>query len=157
MSIDQTLFREALRHFASGVTVVTTTVDDRPVGLTVSAFTSLSLEPTLVLICIDRQAQSHAAIAQAGMFAVNILKEDQAHLSHLFASRTEGSKFASIDYHRSEQGLPLLDDALTTLECRVIDTCDGGDHTIYIGEVMAARVSSGAPLIHYQSAYRRLE
>lgn len=156
MSIDQGLFREAMRHFASGVTVVTTTLDDRPVGLTVSAFTALSLEPTLVLIAIDRRAASHAAIASAGVFAVNILAEDQAHLSRLFASR-DPNKFASAGYRLSDSGLPLLDGALVTLECRVVEAVTGGDHTVYFGEVVAARIGVGAPLVYYQSGYRRLE
>jgi len=154
-SVDQTTFREAMRHFASGVTVVTTIFDDRPVGITVSAFSSLSLEPPLVLICIDRRAESHGAIAAAGVFAVNILKQDQAHLSRLFASRN-ANKFASVSYDLSDLGLPILQDALTTLECRVAEAVAGGDHTIYIGEVLDAHVNSGQPLIYYESAYRDL-
>jgi len=102
-----------MRHFASGVTVVTTIVGDRPAGITVGAFSSLSLEPPLVLICIDRGAESHGAIAAAGVFAVNILKQDQAHLSRLFASRN-ANKFASVSYDLSDLGLPILQGALTT-------------------------------------------
>ena len=156
MSIDQGLFRQAMRHFASGVTVVTTTVDDRPVGLTVSAFSALSLEPTLVLIAIDRRAASHAAIAMSGHFAVNMLAEDQAHLSRLFASR-DPNKFAAAGYRLSDSGLPLLDGALVALECRVVDAVAGGDHTVYFGEVVAAQIGVGAPLVYYQSGYRRIE
>ncbi len=155
MSIDQTRFREAMRHFASGVTVVTTVVNDRPAGITVSAFSSLSLEPPLVLVCVDRRAETHGAIAAAGVFAVNILKEDQAHLSRLFASRN-ANKFASVSYYLSDLGLPILQDALTTLECRVVEEVAGGDHTIYIGEVVDAHINSGEPLIYYESAYRDL-
>ena len=156
MSIDQGLFRAAMRHFASGVTVVTTTVDDRPVGLTVSAFSALSLEPTLVLIAVDRRAASHAAIAGAGHFAVNILAEDHAHLSRLFASR-DPNKFASASYLLSDLGLPLLDEALVTLECRVVEAVAGGDHTVFFGEVVTAEIGVGAPLVYYESGYRRLE
>ena len=153
--MNQLHFREALRNFASGVTVVTTADQDRPAGMTVSAFSAVSLDPPLIQICVDRQAFTHEVIARAGQFAVNILAEDQAHLSRLFASH-EQHKFASVSYRRSDTGLPLLDGVLTALECRVVEAVIAGDHTIYIGEVLATHSGAGAPLLYYQSAYHQL-
>ncbi len=153
--MNQLQFREALRNFASGVTVVTTADQDRPAGMTVSAFSAVSLDPPLIQICVDRQAFTHEVIARAGQFAVNILAEDQAHLSRLFASH-EQHKFASVSYRRSDTGLPLLDGVLTALECRVVEAVAAGDHTIYIGEVLATHIGAGAPLLYYQSAYHQL-
>ena len=153
--MNQLQFREALRNFASGVTIVTTADQDRPAGMTVSAFSAVSLAPALIQISVDRQAYTHDVIARAGQFAVNILAEDQAHLSRLFASH-DLHKFASVSYRRSDSGLPLLDGALTTLECRVVEAVAAGDHTIFIGEVLATHIGAGAPLLYYQSAYHQL-
>ncbi len=153
--MNQLQFREALRNFASGVTVVTTADQDRPAGMTVSAFSAVSLDPPLIQICVDRQAFTHEVIARAGQFAVNILAEDQAHLSRLFASH-EQHKFASVSYRRSDTGLPLLDGVLTALECRVVEAVAAGDHTIYIGEVLTTHIGAGAPLLYYQLAYHQL-
>lgn len=155
MSIDQSLFRHVMSHFASGVTVVTTAAEGQFVGITVSSFTSLSLEPTLVLICIDHSAPSHDLIASAGMYAVNILSEDQEYLSQRFAFSNE-ERFVPGSYMLSERGLPLLEGVLATLECRVVNAFPGGDHTIYVGEVIAARVGMGRPLLYYRSRYHQL-
>lgn len=156
MSIDQLQFRQVMSHFASGVTVVTTADAGYLAGITVSSFASLSLEPTLVLICIDKRASSHAAIASSGMFAVNILAEDQAHLSQRFAAPNV-EKFVPGSFTLSERGLPLLTGTLAAIECRVVNVLPGGDHTIFIGEVVAAQVGQGRPLLYYRSQYRQLD
>lgn len=156
MSIDQTQFRQALSHFASGVTVVTTCHQGFCHGITVSAFCSLSLVPPLVLICIDQRNTSHQLLEVAGMFAVNMLAEESEHLSRLFASR-EPDKFATVAHHLGETGMPLLDDALATLECRVVDRFPGGDHSIFVGEVLSAGTRDDSrPLLYYRGGYRQL-
>jgi flavin reductase (DIM6/NTAB) family NADH-FMN oxidoreductase RutF len=156
VGISHTEFRRVLSHFASGVTVVTTCVQDVCHGITVSAFCSLSLEPPLVLICIDRQAQAHTLLREAGVFAVNVLAEDGERLSRLFASR-EPDKFAQVRYTRGQTGAPLLSDALATLECRLVDQYPGGDHTIFIGEVVSGNAQDRAgPLLYYRSGYHSL-
>ncbi|GAB4448281.1 MAG: flavin reductase family protein [Chloroflexi bacterium OHK40] len=153
--IDEPLFRQVMGHFATGVTVVTTAHHGRLSGITVSSFTSLSLRPTLVLICIDHRASSHAAIAEAGAFAVNILAEGQEYLSRRFAS-AEAEKFTAGTYELSPRGLPLLRGALARIECTLQSTLPGGDHSIFVGEVVAASCHDGRPLLYYRSGYHTL-
>lgn len=142
-------------HFASGVTVVTTALDGVLYGLTVSSFASLSLDPQLVLVSIDHSVGSHAAIHESGLFAVNILREDGERLSRHFATR-DSAKFKGIAYQTGQTGVPLLDDALATIECRVVQEAAGGDHTIFIGEVVSTNASEGKPLLYYRSGYHQL-
>jgi flavin reductase (DIM6/NTAB) family NADH-FMN oxidoreductase RutF len=142
-------------HFASGVTVVTTACDKQLAGLTVSSFTSLSLNPTLVLICVANYASSLGIIADAGQFAVNILTEDQQDVSRRFAD-PHAERFPAGSYVLSPHGLPLFPGSLATLECKVMQALPGGDHTIFIGEVFEAQINSGRPLLYYRSGYRRL-
>ncbi len=153
--IDESLFRQTMSHFASGVTVVTTAHEGRLAGLTVSSFASLSLRPPLVLICIDHTADSHDVIAAAGQFAVNILAEGQEYLSRRFAM-SDGEKFAPHSYTLSPSGLPLLHGVLAQIECRLHSSLPGGDHTIFTGEVFNARVFSGRPLLYFRSGYHQL-
>ena len=155
LAIDQDEFRRVLGHFASGVTVVTTRYEDLDYGITVSSFSSLSLVPPLVLICIDHHATIHAALQGSGGFAVNILAEDGERLSRHFASHLDG-KFRGIAYHFRLTGAPLLDDALATIECRLASHTPGGDHTIFVGEVLAASTRRGRPLLYYRSGYHQL-
>ena len=156
MSIDPGLFRQAMSRFASGVTIVTTAHEGAPAGLTVSSFASLSLTPALVLVCIDRNAGSHEPLAKAEMFAVNILAEGQEHLSNRFARHDE-ERFQAGTYSLSSHGLPLISGALAQIECRRTDSLPGGDHTIFIGEVVTITFADGAPLVYYRSGYQRLE
>lgn len=155
MPVDDAQFKLAMSHFASGVTVVTTEHEGRPYGMTVAAFSSLSLHPPLVLICIEKSVKTHDAIAAAGKFGVNILASTQADLSNRFASRVE-DKFAGIAVSRGELGVPLLDGAITALECRLSSQLPGGDHTIFVGEVEGIRVAEGAPLVYFRSGYREI-
>ena len=150
-------FRRVLSHFATGVTLITTLDGDaRPTGLTASAFTSVSLEPPLVLVCVDHKAQCFPAIREAGRFAVNILGADQEHLSRRFASaRTD--KFDGVTYEVSDRGLPLIAGALARLECTTMSAHVEGDHTIFVGRVDGADVSSGQPLLYFRGHYNRLE
>jgi flavin reductase (DIM6/NTAB) family NADH-FMN oxidoreductase RutF len=155
LTIDQNEFRRVLGHFASGVTVVTVADADGLHGITVSSFCSLSLQPPLVLICIDKRVTTHAALDQAGHFAVSILRQDGEHLSRHFASR-DMDKFNGIAYHTGITGAPLLDEALALIECRIAQTADGGDHTIFIGEVLTATATDDKPLLYFRSGYHKL-
>lgn len=155
MPIDDAGFKLAMSHFVSGVTVVTTEHEGRLFGLTVASFASLSLHPPLVLVCIEKSVKSHDAIAGSGRFGVSILGEDQADLSNRFASRAE-DKFAGVGLRTGELGVPLLENALTTLECRLHETLPGGDHSIFVGEVMTAQTREGAPLVYFRSGYRAI-
>jgi len=156
MGISQEEFRHTLSHFASGVTIVTTReADGRPTGLTAAAFTSVSLDPPLVLVCVDRSSNSLAALIAYGRFAVHILADDQEALSRRFASK-EDNKFSGVSFAPGKLDLPILDSALAVLECRTVHTYDGGDHTIFVGEVEAAHTGQGSPLLYYRGRYGRL-
>lgn len=143
-------------HFATGVTVVTTLdKEGKPFGLTANAFTSLSLNPPLVLICVDKTVQCYPFFEESKLFAVNILGEGQEEISRRFA--TKGiEKFAGVQWHRGAHGLALLDDAIGHMECRIVQSYDGGDHTIYLGEVLRAEASGERPLIFFKGKYHRL-
>jgi flavin reductase (DIM6/NTAB) family NADH-FMN oxidoreductase RutF len=155
MPIDEPGFKLAMSHFASGVTVVTTEYGGRAYGMTVASFASLSLRPPLVLVCIEQSVKTHDAIAGAGKFGVSILGSDQAAISSRFASRTD-DKFAGVDLRRGALDLPLIAGALTTLECSLRDRLPGGDHTIFIGEVIEAQTRDGAPLLYFRSGYHEM-
>ncbi len=149
-------FRHVLGHFASGVTVVTTRdAVGRPEGLTASAFTSVSLDPPLVLVCVDLEARSHAAIEACDRFAINVLGAHQEALSRRFASTLE-DKFDGLAYHSGALGAPLLARALAHIECEKVATYPGGDHVILVGRVEALRAGDGEPLLYYRGRYGRL-
>jgi flavin reductase (DIM6/NTAB) family NADH-FMN oxidoreductase RutF len=147
-------FKKALRTFSSGVTVVTLKDGDTLHGITVSAFSSLSLDPPLVLVCIDKSAAAHDSFARAGKFVVNILGEDQEDASNCFASRSD-DKFETSKWHEGVLGLPVIDGAFGVVECVLHDSLPGGDHTIFVGRVVAATATDGKPLLYGQGGYRR--
>jgi flavin reductase (DIM6/NTAB) family NADH-FMN oxidoreductase RutF len=156
MALTPTEFRTALRNFAAGVTVVTTRDEDgRPSGLTASAFTSVSLDPPLVLVCVDHAATAHPALRAHGWFAVNVLRQEQEGISRRFAA-SGGDKFDGVPCHEGKTGLPLIDGALATLECRVVGAHEAGDHTIFVGAVEAASVRNGRPLVYFHGGYHGL-
>lgn len=156
MPVSQDEFRRALSCFASGVNVVTTIDAAGELhGLTVSAFCSVSLAPPLVLICIEKTTASHFAFRESGAFVVNILNEAQANLSEHFATPFL-DKFSTVPYHRGLQGIPVLQNSLANLECRIKHDFDGGDHSIFVGEVEHASVQDGLPLIYFQGGYRNI-
>jgi len=155
MPIDDAQFKLAMSHFASGVTVVTTEHEGKPFGMTVAAFSSLSLHPPLVLVCIEKTVKTHDAIAGAGKFGVSILNSKQADISNRFASRSE-DKFAGTEIVRGELDVPLVGGAITQLSCRVSDRLEGGDHTIFVGEVVDAKTEEGEPLVYFRSGYREI-
>jgi flavin reductase (DIM6/NTAB) family NADH-FMN oxidoreductase RutF len=149
-------FRRALGHFATGVTVVTTSdAEGRPSGLTVSAFSSLSLDPPLILVCVDHKSQTYPALLERGRFAVNVLATGHEAVSRRFASSTL-DKFDGVAHRRSPEGLPLLDDALAHIECATLNTHVEGDHTIFVGRVERVTVGNGEPLLYFKGKYGRL-
>jgi len=153
MAVREDDFRNALSRFASGLSVVTTKdAGGNLYGITVSAFCSVSLSPPLVLICIERMTASHDAFAQSGVFVVNILDQFQEHLSERFAAPSD-DKFGDIEFVPGIEGLPVLRNAIATLECRLIRVCDGGDHSIFIGQVENIAVRDGSPLIYFRGRY----
>jgi flavin reductase (DIM6/NTAB) family NADH-FMN oxidoreductase RutF len=149
-------FRKVLGHFASGVTILTTCdADGRPTGLTASAFSSVSLDPPLVLICVDHKSQSYPAIKERGCFAVNILSADQQAISRKFAT-SRLDKFDGVPHTISDLNLPLIDGAIAQLECTTVSVHVEGDHTIFVGRVERARVDNGEPLLYFRGQYDRL-
>lgn len=146
-----------MSHFASGVTVITVCDrDGRPTGLTASAFTSVSLDPPLILVCVDHKSQSYPALVAGKVFAVNVLNHDQEHVSRRFATTKIENKFEGVPFSLSPMGLPLLDDALAHLECATVNVHLEGDHTIFVGRVERARTGAGLPLVYYRGRYDRL-
>ncbi len=157
MTIDHDAFRAVLGRFSTGVTVVTTmgpAGNDQ--GMTVSAFSSLSLEPPLVLICIDHSASMYPSLLDATHFVVNILSEGQEALARRF-SGVDPNRFDGIGYSRGQTGLALLDDVLGSIECRVTARQEAGDHDVFFGEVEFASASDGKPLLYYRGGYAQLE
>ena len=157
MTIDPSTFRATLGRFASGITVVTAAdAEGRDVGMTVSAFSSLSLDPPLILVCVDHGASVAPVLEHCDRFAINVLSEDQEPLSRRFAER-EVDRFDGVAYHRGEHGIALLDGALAHLECRVHARYPAGDHTILVGAVEATALNEGHPLLYYRGGYGRLD
>jgi flavin reductase (DIM6/NTAB) family NADH-FMN oxidoreductase RutF len=156
MAIDPRELRNVLGHFATGVTVITTKDKaGKPFGLTANAFSSLSLSPPLVLICVDKAVDCYACFEESKVFVVNFLSEDQEHLSTRFA--TKGiEKFEGVACHPGSCGAPLLDGALGHIECKVVNAYEGGDHTIYVGEIQTASASGDRPLLFFKGKYYRL-
>jgi len=150
-------FRHTLGHFASGVTVITVCDrDGRPTGLTASAFTSVSLDPPLILVCVDHKSQSYPALVAGKTFAVNILSHDQEAVSRRFATTKVENKFEGVPFTLSQMGLPLLENALAQLECATVNVYLEGDHSIFVGRVERARAGAGLPLVFYRGRYDRL-
>ncbi len=154
-TVDVAAFKRAVGSFATGVTVVTTPSPDdgRPLGFTANSFTSVSLDPPLVLICLNRRAPSMAGFAIGRPFAVNVLAADQEALSGHFA-RPSDDKFAGVAHRLTESALPLLDGCHATMECRLEHWFHGGDHVILVGRVEAVDSADSEPLIFHRSRYR---
>ena len=156
MVIDSQELRRVMGHFATGVAVITT--KDKhgvPNGLTANSFLSLSLDPPLVLISVDKSAQCYACFECENGFTVNFLGEDQEELSRRFA--TKGiDKFAGLQWHEGINGAAILDSVLGYVECKIRQCLDGGDHTIVVGEILDAHASGERPLLFFKGKYQRL-
>jgi flavin reductase (DIM6/NTAB) family NADH-FMN oxidoreductase RutF len=148
-------FRDVIGHFASGVTVVTVMHAGVNYGTTASAVASLSLEPPMMLVCLNKESSTGQAISAAGHFAVNILGEHQPDAARQFA-RKGGDKFGGVEVVGGLWGEPLLADALATLECRVVDEVTGGTHSVFFGEVHRGSANAGRPLTYFRGQYGRL-
>lgn len=158
--ISPSSFRKALGAFATGVTIVTTRVGETIHGLTANAFSSVSLNPPQVLVCVDKKAQSHDLILAARCFAINILRAEQQYLSERFAQNqlAGNERFANVAFSHASTGAPILAQVLSWLDCKLVAAHEGGDHTIFIGEVVALGHGEEAePLLYYRGRYRRLE
>jgi len=154
--LDPKEIRRVMGHFATGVTIITTcSADGTPYGLTANAFTSLSLDPPLCLVCVDRKAESFAHFYDSRVFTVNVLTREQEELSNRFA-KSGGDKFTSVATIPGHHGAPLIAGALAHLECRITDTLEGGDHVIHVGRIEHVDVSQGDPLLFFQGRYRAL-
>lgn len=156
MPIDSSEFRRILGHWVTGVSVVAArAADGSPCGLTANAVASLSLQPPLVLVCVDHGADSHDCIRDAGAFSLNILAGDQERLARRFAAWDIARKFDGVGYHQEVTGAPVLDDALAWVDCRVWQSLAAGDHTVFIGEVVGGDAREGTPLLYYRGGYGR--
>ena len=157
MDVSQADFRKVMGHFATGVTVVTTCDDQRRLGITVNAFSSLSLDPPLILVCIEKTSYLHQVMIRNGFFAVNLLGEDQRDLCTCFAGHSEARRnFCDTPSHTAVTGAPVLDHALAWLDCRIVDVFPGGDHSIIVGHVEALGGVAGRPLLYYRGKYPKI-
>lgn len=162
MTITSEQFREALRHFPAGVTIVTIKAPSQPQphGLTVSAFASISPEPPLIMVAIDHRASGHELLEEEGaVFAVNILAQDMSELSNRFAWIKDEDRFAMGKWGTAVTGAPILQDALAWLDCTIYDRHEAGTHTIYLGQVVASACprAGATPLIYWNRGYRHLK
>jgi len=158
MPIQPEDFRDVLRHFPAGVTLVTVKAGGEQHGLTVSAFASVSPEPPLILVCIDHKGRAHELFERPdAVFAVNILRDDQEEISNRFAFSKE-DRFAVGNWTTAETGAPIFEDALAWLDCTVYSRHTAGTHTIYIGQVQASSVVAPdtPPLVYWNRAYRNV-
>ena len=156
MTISPDDFRAVIGNFASGVTVITTIDDDERYGTTASAVASLSLEPPMVLVCLNQTSETGAAIRRSGHLAINILSEGQADAAMRFAGKG-GDKFAGVAHRAGARGAPLLDQALATLECRVVAQHPAGTHSVFHAEVESGEAGAGSPLAYFRGRFGRLE
>ena len=157
MSVSPDEFRSVLGRFPSGVTVVTAkAADGSDQGMTVSAFCSVSLEPPLVLICIEKTASIYDVLTGASGFVVNILSAKQEQIARRF-SIVDIDRFEGVGFSRTQNGIAVLDDVLGIIECRKFALHDAGDHTIIVAEVEATRAENGSPLMYYRGGYAQLE
>ena len=147
-------FRQVMGHFATGVTVITTAHNGEVRGMTANSFTSVSLEPLSVLICVNREAITHRVLSGGQVFCVNVLRRDQEGLSRGAARPdTPEAALQDVPYRTGETGAPILDEAVGYLDCRVRGSFEFGTHTIFVGEVVDAAASGGEPLVYYLSKY----
>lgn len=159
-SVDPPLFREAMSRFASGVTVVTARRGEKRVGLTASSFVGVSLDPPLVLVCVSRALQAHHVIESERAFAVNILGVHQLEVGLRFAGLKPdmADRFAGLAWTAGVTGSPLLEGSLASFDCRLHASHEGGDHAIFVGEVVGTVISdSGEPLLYHRRLWHRPE
>ena len=158
MSLAPSDFRKAMGCFATGVTAITVDQDGEVHGMTANAFCSVSLDPVLVLVCVDHRARTHAHLQNRKRFGINVLRSDQQAISEYYARSTEShqhAKNAGVSFERTAHGTPVLGGGLAYLECRLHSTQRAGDHTIFIAEVEDVVVREGEPLLFFRGRYRK--
>jgi flavin reductase (DIM6/NTAB) family NADH-FMN oxidoreductase RutF len=152
--VDPALFKKTLSQWASGVTIVTTAIDGEPHGMTASAFLSVSLDPPLVLVSVDKRARMHAHLGATRRYGVSILARSQEPISRHFAGRPDPAMQIPFKWH---DGIPLIDGAIARIVCRLADAHESGDHTLYIGRVEHMdSIEGGSPLLYFSGQYRSL-
>ncbi|MEO3859740.1 flavin reductase family protein [Acrocarpospora sp. B8E8] len=159
MQVDRDLYRKVVGRYASGIAIVTTVDQGVDHAMTVNSFTSVSLDPLLALFCAEKIARFHDSVLKSGVWGVSVLPEDAEETSRIFAHRGRPlqDQLANHPHHRGFLGVPLLDTAIATLECRTTGTHDGGDHTIIVGTVEhVGTPRDGEPLLYHEGRYRRL-
>ncbi|CAG7855853.1 flavin reductase [biofilm metagenome] len=158
MAVNQDAFKQALQLWASGVAVVTSKSDEFGVrGMTVTAFSSVSADPPLILVCLNQSADTGENIDQNQRFAVNILNNKQQDVSNNFSGgSSQEDRFTNASWHVGVTGVPILDDSIMSLECKVVEKVRAGSHWVIIGEVEEAACRQGEPLLYFRSAYRKL-
>jgi flavin reductase len=158
MSVDANQFKNALKLWASGVTVVTAQSPEHGLkGMTATSFSSVSVEPPQILVCLNQATDTGAVVLEQQQFAVNILSSEQQAVSNQFAGgASQEERFASVAWQAGENGAPLLSEALASLECKVVQQVQAGSHWIVIGEVQNVVCRSGEPLLYYNGGYRNL-
>ena len=160
MTVTQADFRKAMGTFATGVTVITVDQEGEVHGMTANAFASVSLDPLLVLVCVDHKARTHARLHARKRFGVNMLAENQQLVSEYYArpiaTHEKAEQEAGARFDRTAHGTPVLHGALVYLECRLHSAQDAGDHTIFIAEVEDVVVRDGDPLLYFRGAYRKI-
>lgn len=150
--VDKEIFRHVIGHFASGVSIITVTNEDADFGITASAVSSLSLEPPMLLVCVNKSTGTCHAISEEKTFTVNILNEQQKDLALKFA-KANTDKFSGIDVNYGELGNPILEDTLAQLECRVVEEVMGGTHSVFLAEVQKAYSKEGDPLVYFRGKF----
>jgi len=158
MSVSEQDFKNALKLWASGVTVVTSKTDNLGLkGMTATSFSSVSIDPPQILVCINKTADTGDAVLEGKNFAINILKSDQQEISNQFAGgASQEERFANVNWHEGVGGSPVFDDALASIECTVVQQVLAGTHWVVIGEVQNVNCNSGEPLLYYNSGYREI-
>jgi flavin reductase (DIM6/NTAB) family NADH-FMN oxidoreductase RutF len=158
MTVNDQEFKNALKIWASGVTVVTAETEKFGLkGMTATSFTSVSLDPPQILVCINKTADTGEAVFDGKTFAVNILTSEQQAVSNQFAGgASQEERFANVKWHSGNSGSPIFDDALASIECTVVQQVIAGSHWVVIGEVQGVTCRSGSPLLYYNSAYAEL-
>ena len=160
MNLTAVEFRKAMGAFATGVTIVTVDLDGEVHGMTANAFASVSLDPMLVLVCVDHTTRTHAHLHAKKRFGINVLCEDQRAISEYYARPERTHEHAEAEtgarFERTQHGTPMLQGSLAYLECRLHSAQDAGDHTIFIAEVEEVVVREGDPLLFFRGKYRRV-
>jgi flavin reductase (DIM6/NTAB) family NADH-FMN oxidoreductase RutF len=158
MSIDNQEFKNALKMWASGVAVVTANSDQGEQGMTVTSFTSVSMDPAQVLVCLNGETETGAIIASGDAFAVNVLSAEQEQVSNEFAGGSSmAERFKNVAWQKGGLNLPIFDESLVSMECTLVEKVKAGSHWILIGEIQNTQVKAGDPILYFNSSYVRVK